>query len=166
MESVRKCVDYRSGFRRGLRRSVPLLQTICFYVGDSKMTKMTVRCAGSAESVDIFRSFSFCNAWRRLAQFAAKISQTVEKAVKSESLACACGSVQAPLTLPLEVWLKNVCYFCLGPTTFWTNASNRGSPRSGSSQGSTLITLMLRPSWSAITCSNQRTASSRFPRLR
>ena len=57
-------------------------------------------------------------------------------------------------------------YFCLGPTTFRTNASNRGSPRSGSSQGSTLIMSMFGLSWSAITCSNQRTASSRFPRLR
>jgi hypothetical protein len=36
----------------------------------------------------------------------------------------------------------HVCYFCLGPTTFWTNTSNRGSPRSGSSQGSTLIMSM------------------------
>src|SRR5262249_962126 len=61
---------------------------------------------------------------------------------------------------------KNIYYFCLGPITFWTNTSNRGSPRSGSSQGSTLIRLMLRPSWSTITCSNQRIASSRFPRLR
>jgi len=36
------------------------------------MTKMTVRRGGSAESADIFRSFSFCNAWRRLAQFCSK----------------------------------------------------------------------------------------------
>src|SRR5262249_53652128 len=36
------------------------------------MTKMTVRCGGSAESADIFRSFGFCNAWRRLAQFCSK----------------------------------------------------------------------------------------------
>src|SRR5438045_7691636 len=33
---------------------------------------MTVRCGGSAESADKFRSFSFCNAWRRLAQFCSK----------------------------------------------------------------------------------------------
>ena len=58
------------------------------------------------------------------------------------------------------------CYFCLGPTTFCTNASNRGSPRSGSSIGSTLITAMFRPSWPATAFSNHRTASSRFPRLR
>jgi hypothetical protein len=43
-----------------------------FYIGDSKMTKMTVRCGGSAESADIFRSFSFCHAWLRLAQFCSK----------------------------------------------------------------------------------------------
>jgi len=61
---------------------------------------------------------------------------------------------------------KNACYSCLGPTTFWTNTSNRGSPWSGSSQGSILIMPMVTPSWSAIPCSNQRTASSRFPRLR
>src|SRR5947207_1548176 len=36
------------------------------------MTKMTVRCGGSAESADKFRSFSFCNAWRRPAQFCSK----------------------------------------------------------------------------------------------
>src|SRR5437773_7701921 len=52
--------------------SVLLPQTTCFYIGDSKMTKMTVRCGGSAESADKFRSFSFCNAWRRLAQFCSK----------------------------------------------------------------------------------------------
>jgi hypothetical protein len=52
--------------------SVPLPQTTCFYIGDSKMTKMTVRYGGSAESADIFRSFIFCNAWRRLAQFCSK----------------------------------------------------------------------------------------------
>src|SRR5213595_3939099 len=67
MESVRNCVDYRSGCRRGLRRFGPLPQ-----MGNSKMTKMTVHCGGSTESADIFRSFSFCNAWRRLAQFCSK----------------------------------------------------------------------------------------------
>ena len=36
------------------------------------MPKMTVCCGGSAESADIFRSFSFCSAWRRLAQFCSK----------------------------------------------------------------------------------------------
>src|SRR6516162_10616883 len=52
--------------------SVQLPQTTCFSIGDSKMPKMTVRCGGSAESADIFRSFSFCSAWRRLAQFCSK----------------------------------------------------------------------------------------------
>src|SRR5215470_4478001 len=36
------------------------------------MTKMTVRCDGSAGSADMFRSFSFGNTWRRLAQFCSK----------------------------------------------------------------------------------------------
>jgi hypothetical protein len=42
--------------------------------------------------------------------------------------------------------LASPVYLCLGPTTFWTNTSNRGSPRSGSRKGSTLIMSMFRPS--------------------
>jgi hypothetical protein len=72
MESVRNYVDSHSGCRRRLRRFGLFPQTTCFYIGDSKMPKMTVRCGGSAESADIFRSFSFCSAWRRLAQFCSK----------------------------------------------------------------------------------------------
>ena len=37
-------------------------------------------------------------------------------------------------------------YLCFAPTTFCTNASKRGSPRRGSSVGSTLIMVMVRPS--------------------
>ncbi len=59
-----------------------------------------------------------------------------------------------------------VNYLCFAPTTFCTNASKRGSPRSGSSGGSTLIIMTLRLSSSAIACSKQRIALSRFPRLR
>ena len=72
MESVGNVLTIAQVVEEACLVSVPLPQTTCFYVGDSKMTKMTVRCGGSAESADIFRSFSFCNAWRRLAEFCSK----------------------------------------------------------------------------------------------
>ena len=56
------------------------------------------------------------------------------------------------------------CVF--GATTFCTSALKRGSPRSDSRSGSTLIVPMFAPSRSSKLRSSQRMASSLLPRLR
>ncbi len=51
-----------------------------------------------------------------------------------------------PLQLGEEICQLHVRYLCRAPTTFCTSASKRGSPRSGSSSGSTLMKLICGPS--------------------
>src|SRR4029079_7615464 len=72
MESVRNCVDYGSGCRRRLRRfGLITSNDVLLDRGlqdDEDDRALRWKCRGA----DIFRSFSFCNAWRRLAQFCSK----------------------------------------------------------------------------------------------
>src|SRR6266576_5619306 len=66
---------------------------------------------------------------------------------------------------PLQLGEK-IVELHFGATTFCTSASKRGSPRKGSSNGSTLIQVRLEPSRAATALSMERRASSLLFRLR